>query len=420
MKRTIGTALLVITLSVPLVATAANGTNAALGTGLIVGGIGGYMLGSSGGLSGLLGGGSGSQIDANLSDKMCSAQWDYTCTYPGHDKAGKQCGYNFPCSQAISGGLVTGVCVQANICHGQKYTGLNGKTTGVDSGLSQLGSVLGQLMGKLMQSSSQSPATAPVTTTPANSAGCTTYYQSSVPSSDPCAYYVPNTSSLLNNTTGADANISGDLLGALGGDSASTDIGSLLTDTAANTSVDVSNDNTNVNTNASSSTSATSTNATSTVQLLPGLGQGGGAQGNIEVQPNGATIIANTVDTTGNSAVAGFYGSDTTLGSQQPQGIVAGLCQSRPWAGNVLSYIIPPSFFDGLCQWQGYAVGSQQQTTTQPAPQTVTLTQTPVPANSQASSTPTVSTVPPKVQIGQFPHRSRSVRAPRSNGQHRA
>jgi hypothetical protein len=186
-----------------------------------------------------------------------------------------------------------------------------------------------------------------------------------------------------------------DLLNSLGG-SGSTDIGSLLTSGTDQSLINLSNTNTNTNTNI---TGASTTGATSspTVQLNPNVG---GAQGNIQVVPNGATIVANTVDTGSNSAVAGFYGADT-LGAQQPTSLVAQLCQNRPWAGNFLSYIIPPSFFDGLCQWQGYTVGTPP--AQQSSPQSnVTLTQQSVPATS-APTTPSAPTVQPQVQIWAVP-----------------
>lgn len=384
---------------------------------------------------------------------------------------------------------VTGICMP----DGCKAQSADGK--GVDAGLGQLTQLLGQLMGKLMQggsgsgsgSGSATPATSATTGT---GAGCTSYYQSSVPSSDPCAYYVPNSSCLSStqilgsitvtvnssatpgggtsngqlsadvstgpapltvnftasgagtlaygdgqslsissantaahtytsagtfiatlstasqcssaSTGGSNLTSSGDLLSALGGSSGTTDIGSLLsqsTDQSLNTISNLSG-NTNTNTNVSSGGGATSSaTTTATVQLLPNLGSG--AQGNIQVQQNGATIVANTVDTTGNTAVAGFYGADTVSGSQQPQGLVAQLCQTRPWAGSFFSYVIPPSFFDGLCQWQGYQVGVPQ--VAQSAPQTVTLTQTKVPAKTATTSQSAATAVPPKVQIWAVP-----------------
>jgi hypothetical protein len=97
-----------------------------------------------------------------------------------------------------------------------------------------------------------------------------------------------------------------------------------------------------------------------------------------------------------NTTVAGFYGSDT-FGGQQPQGLAAGLCRSRPWASNFLSVVIPPSFFDGLCTWRGYQVGT-------PPPPAPTLQQTHVtskPATVQPATT--TPAIPARVDIWAAP-----------------
>jgi hypothetical protein len=122
----------------------------------------------------------------------------------------------------------------------------------------------------------------------------------------------------------------------------------------------------------SSSTGQTASN-------LPGI------LGNILLDQNGATIFASTV--ANNSAIGGFYGSNTVGG--QPRGIAAQLCVGRPWASNFLANIIPPSFFDGLCQLSGFQVGQLQP---QNPPQ-VTLTQQPKapPKQAATSSAPTVA-----------------------------
>lgn len=111
-------------------------------------------------------------------------------------------------------------------------------------------------------------------------------------------------------------------------------------------------------------------------------------------------VSSAAINPTGDSAVSGFYGGDT-LGSGL-QGIVASMCQSEPWANNFLADIIPPSFFDGLCQWQGYQVGApaapppqvtlQQQVAPISAP-TPAPAQTPAPAprTDQSASNASVS-----------------------------
>ena len=74
-------------------------------------------------------------------------------------------------------------------------------------------------------------------------------------------------------------------------------------------------------------------------------------RGDVRTFGRGATIIAGS--RSGGTDVTGFIGGSGAVG----------LCQSRPWAKNFLSYIIPPAFFDNLCTWAGYPVGQIQAST---------------------------------------------------------
>ncbi len=87
------------------------------------------------------------------------------------------------------------------------------------------------------------------------------------------------------------------------------------------------------------------------VNLVPG------AYGDIKILGGGATIIGGS--RTGTGEIAGFYGTDSYSG--EGGGLVERLCLSRPWAGNFLSNIIPPTFFDSLCKWRGFATGEERQ-----------------------------------------------------------
>lgn len=151
-----------------------------------------------------------------------------------------------------------------------------------------------------------------------------------------------------------------------------------------------------------SSATTTTTTATNTVPvfsnpayLIPGL------RGDIQIVGPAGTVIAGSRDASGNSEVAGFYGGSTFSG--QTTGVVASICRSRPWAGNILSYVLPANFFDSLCSARGYQVGN-------PAPQTqaptVTVTQTQPQTQKPATTTAatsSVSSVPPKVRIWAVP-----------------
>jgi hypothetical protein len=153
--------------------------------------------------------------------------------------------------------------------------------------------------------------------------------------------------------------------------------------------------------------------AGTTTPQLPGTGQSSpnfpGVLGNILLENNGATIFASTVNSANNSESSSFFGSDT-LGAQ-PQSVASQLCQNRPWASNFLADVIPPSFFDSLCQWGGYQVGQLPQQTAPTQPQ-VTLsqqaqTQQTTPAvQTQSTTTPavpaqaTITAEPASVPLG--------------------
>lgn len=148
-----------------------------------------------------------------------------------------------------------------------------------------------------------------------------------------------------------------------------------------------------------------------------------GITGGIDLTGTGATFIANNIQA--NTETSTLFGGDGILGAVN--GLIGSWCQSRPWASGIISSIIPPTFFDGLCSKAGFsatAAASAGQTAaaqptaavstsdTAPAqPQTVlrtVLTQSPV---QQQSKTPTVSQVvdtpsvyiPPRVDIWAVP-----------------
>ncbi|HEY4526864.1 MAG TPA: hypothetical protein VJK53_03390, partial [Candidatus Paceibacterota bacterium] len=112
---------------------------------------------------------------------------------------------------------------------------------------------------------------------------------------------------------------------------------------------------------------------------------------------NSGTILAGSVDQSGNSVTAGFFGSDTFTG--QPTGVIANLCQSRPWASNILSYVLPPTFFDSLCVLRGYQVGKPQPV----IPKVTIIQSTPKATPKAVPATSTMPTVTPKVSIWAVP-----------------
>ncbi len=349
----------------------------------------------------------GEAADENAGCKL-TTKFDYTCNYPAQStkQKSKRCGIGSPCTYSKG----AGVCGSLGECKATTASGAGGGSMNVNpnSVMQLLNSVM-QLMGKLGQGQSgggeggaggggaggagTGGAGTGGTGVPQ---GCIQYYQVSAPSSDPCAYYVPNVSNSINtnigtgnvsnsintnldaanvsksiNTdTGTDPGgtgsidaISGIGGGATGNAGSSNPISNFIntisnsfgvgdtavrdaSSTGAGTGVSVGG--------ATGSSSVRVTPSTSTSPTRPGSG---GASGEIRVLPNGVTVIVNTQNTPGNSVVAGFLGTEAT-GGAQPQGIVATWCRTRPWATNFLSLLIPPTFFDNLCGIRGYRVGT--------------------------------------------------------------
>lgn len=106
-----------------------------------------------------------------------------------------------------------------------------------------------------------------------------------------------------------------------------------------------SSDNAEITINVDAESNGTSSNQ-NIIPIPPG-----GLRGDLRTFGGGATIIAGS--RSGGTDVTGFIGGSGAVG----------LCQSRPWAKNFLSYIIPPAFFDNLCTWAGYPVGQIQAST---------------------------------------------------------
>lgn len=215
---------------------------------------------------------------------------------------------------------------------------------------------------------------APPPTDPmAGANGCTTYYPTTVPSSDPCAIYSP--SGVLDGAAGGSSGVSSSLLDALNGG------------TKTNTSGTGSS--TPTGTNTQTQTNTTNTGNSSVKAAAPGL------SGDVRIGSAGATIIANLRQ--GLSEVAGFFGGSTG-GASQALSAAGKLCSSRPWAGTFVGNVIPSSFFDGLCEWRGYQAGIVTPTNTAKASNTAATQKTSV-SRPGISLQPAASDVPPEVDI---------------------
>ncbi len=260
------------------------------------------------------------------------------------------CGKDIPpctaitCLDQTSGFTTSGKCVnnRPGVC---KATGASdGK---FDGGMQALMKSLGDLLGKLMKGG-EGGGDGGAPPPPPGAEGCTQFFQTSDISqlSNPCAQYQAPVSGGIDTTPTPTGSGGCDplsaALGMCGGTGTSISTGT--------------NTNTNINTSATGP-AATGPRIIFATTSVGGIGvRPQGARGDIVMGGGGVTVVAGTRDSGSNVEVAGFYGSGTG-NTQQSQGLIAGWCQTRPWAENFLSKIVAPTFFDGLCAARGYQVG---------------------------------------------------------------
>jgi len=288
--------------------------------------------------------------------------------------------YNCTCGQSENGITVSGICDATLHCLAKTVGGMNGGAASSPTSLSQLGQSVAQILQSLMQGGGGSGGSGSGSGT-SGTQGCTAYYPVSSPSTDPCAYYVPATST---GTSTADTS-SQDLLDALNGVNTSGDASQFQTGNGGNAS---GNTTGNPTTGLNSDLSITGTYNPLNPQSAGTSSQG--LTGIIQQSGTGATFISSNVQ--GNSGSASFFGGDTFNGAVS--GLVGGWCRTRPWATGFFASIITPTFFDGLCKQGGFAVGS-------PAPASVpsdsiSLTQTAI-QNIKQPAPPVITTSTPSI-----------------------
>lgn len=328
------------------------------------------------------------------------------------------------CIDTTNGFPTAGTCLK-----GPGPTGCVAKTTGGGAigDASQIMQLAKQIMDMLKPGGggggSGSGSGASPTNPDAGSAGCTKFYNVSKPSADPCAMY--NAPSIITPDTGItlpDVSQKGlqDLVDQPvppPTNGTSIDLSGASLQTTPPSQTPTPTPTTILDTTEPAHTAPLPAHEPST-PLAPDrvidsgspfhvpINFNSGVSGDIRTLDGGATVIINNQNAQANTEVAGFYGSDTSS-NQQPQGLVAGMCQSRPWASNFLNYIIPPSFFDSICSLRGYQVGQPKPTA--PAPQvTVTTPHRSIPkpvaaTMTLATTTPTGPFIPPEANIWAVP-----------------
>ncbi len=309
-------------------------------------------------------------------DEMCVSGRDYSCPCGATcSKGGLPGGLNCPCKDMTNSFATFGVCVDLKKCLAKSTS--DGM---FDVGQAALGLSIDGVMKALQGGQpggnfGQTPFTQSF-----GGDGCVQYFKTSDISqlSNPCAQYVPAVSDKIDAGAGYDGcDLVNSILGKCGGGTVAT------------------------GTNTSGNTISTITTKTPRVIFQPNLGgfSGplGGLRGDILQYARGATVVAGARDDKNNVEVAGFYGSQT-FGNQESQSLVGRWCQSRPWAGNFLSRIAAPSFFDDLCKARGYQVGVATST-----PQVTLIQKSATKKATSTSAATSTPAVPPKADIWASP-----------------
>ncbi|MEK7132997.1 MAG: hypothetical protein AAB830_02990 [Patescibacteria group bacterium] len=233
--------------------------------------------------------------------------------------ANKQCAAaGQPCKTTGLWGEVEGTCVTVGVCRAAWYTEY-AKTLGSGGVAVVTAQILLNFKTSLFGGGPTKPG-APSTGTPQ----CTGYYRVTVRTSDPCAIYIPPTSS-----SQLPQNTSSQLLDSL----RSPSIGDALLFQANKV--------------------GTPSPAPVQNQIAP---LPSGAKGGIQLTATGISIQAGVRDVSRNTESAGFFASNVPQNTQ-PQGFIERICLVRPWQSPLISYSIPASLFDNLCSSKGLRAG---------------------------------------------------------------
>jgi len=270
------------------------------------------------------------------------------------------------CKKIVNGYPTLGICTAPGFCHGVSSSGGGGEL-GAGQQLLQMAKQIADMFKGGGGGGGGGGGAPPPSQTyePPGQNGCTSYYAVTTQTSDPCAIYTPSALSGFDGSS-----ISDSLLNALG-ETTPTNVSEFL--------VQPKQGETAATTTATTSVPGDATN------LQPDLA------GNIKLGNAGATIYANLKE--GITEIAGFFGA-TTLNAGQSASLAGRMCANRPWAGGLLSKVIPTSFFDGLCRFGGYQVGLVTPSTGTPTAQVVST-----PKKQAPPAQNRVNAIEPKVDV---------------------
>lgn len=279
--------------------------------------------------------------------------------------------FQCPCYDVTLSFMTVGFCAAPVYCQAIKVPGLLG--IGMQVGQGVVSSILRNALGGGSQQR-QGGGTGTRTVIPPTPTGCRQYYRTSVPSSDPCAVYVPATS-----TSSVDRDYVQRLLDALRQPQRS---GTQTVTPPARTTQQTQTPA------VQQRAPDISDSLFNWAQFLPQQPktpqqpkntfiQELGSRSEFRITPTSATLEAGFRDDTANVETSAFFGTGSGAGTPSP---AQRLCLVRPWQHPIVSTYLHASLFDSLCTNRGFAAGVSA---TPDAPV--------VPAPARRSSTPPAS-----------------------------
>lgn len=351
-----------------------------------------------------------SPVKAGVFNEDCQAIWDYSC------QCGQPCpppkgprlgGLNCPCKETdgVSGKVITGLCTAPGICAAKNAPGEGGGNSlgDIKNAVDIAKSVMDMLKSAQGGGGGGSGSGGSGGSTGSGGTYCS---DGSYQPSGSCPVSTALNTTGNSNPTGTSMS---DLLNAIGGGTSGS-IPTAPTDTTSgSTGNTVSNTDTLGSTGDNTSQvsvtgSKTGTTPAKTTTGAKAPAEIAGIKGDMVVKNTGVTMFVSNIDSKANKTLSGFYGVNIASG-QTPTALVSRLCAVRPWASNFLNTIAPPLFFDALCTYRGYAVGTPKVTVVNKPYTPPAKKATSVATSSPATTTPAkpVSNVAPKVQVWATP-----------------
>lgn len=284
----------------------------------------------------------------------------------------------YSCQEA---GISQGICTPSKLCRGLTAADREGEQQGLDTGMKMLQQLLQQVLGKLGQGGGgggggqppQPPPQQPPQTPGGGTSTSSFLNPSRTQAGGESGGLVNN---LLDNIRNNDT--SGSSFGDAFGDDEDTQTGT--TTQGADEDDDVDQGLLDIirgegRDSADDGEGGQGENTTEETTTQTGTGTGAidtddttssddiaSERSEVRTRGSDTTLVAGVRDPDENTGISGFFGVSERVSSVS-QGVIGRVCETRPWGAGFISQFLPTSFFDGLCERGGYAVGDEQSET---------------------------------------------------------